>query len=732
MAGPDLVNIVIDGKPISVPKGEMVIESARRVGVEIPHFCYHRRLSKEAGANCRMCLVEVSMPRKAPDGTVSLSRMPKPQTSCSLPAAEGMVVETETPAIVEARRGILEFLLINHPLDCPICDRGGECPLQNNTLRYGPAATRFSEEKRHHPKAYSLSEHVVFDRERCIHCARCTRFTADISGDSQLGFLKRGADMEVGVLAGTDFTSLFSGNVIELCPVGALLSRDYRFRARPWDLSTQKSICTECSNGCNIKLDHRARRLVRVNARTNEGVNEEWTCDRGKFGMAYVSSPDRLRHPLIRMHDRFVESSWTQALDIVAERLAAAGPTAGFLGGSRSSNEDLYLAQMLFRQTLGSANLDHRTGPVFPPAARYMSPTGGLGLHSTIAELEGVRTALVFSADLAVEQPMLFLRLRKAWVRGACRIVEVQPDTAGSSARANRVAEFALASAPYGEGQDADAAWDLVGALLAERPELAPGLPASVRERCQERAGVRVASDALRKVAAGLGEPPIAILCGEAVRRSPRMLEVLEALSTLGAALGAPSCVSLPCREVNEQGAADMGILPDAGPGYGPVESSGLDASGILAGVAAGKVRALWVCGTDYATEFHDRSLATRALEASSFTVYSGLTLNATASTADVVLPVCSVAERDGTYTNVERRVQRFHRAYQAEGDVREEWRIAAAVGMRLGADMPFADWSEVLAAILTEVAGYSGCSADRLGEHGIVCTRPGQEGTVS
>jgi NADH-quinone oxidoreductase subunit G len=258
--------VKINGIQVEVPTGESVIEAAKRVGVEIPFFCYHPRLSKGDAANCRMCLVEIGM--TGPDGSVR--KMPKPQAACTMPAAEGMVIETETPGLVKDRKGVLELLLINHPLDCPVCDRGGECPLQNNTLFYGPPTSRYIEEKRHFPKAYPLSEYVVFDRERCIHCARCTRFTEDISGDAQLGFLKRGADMEVGTFAQTNFVSKFSGNVIELCPVGALLSRSYRFKARPWDLLTQRSVCSQCSNGCNIKLDYRVNELQRVNARLNE------------------------------------------------------------------------------------------------------------------------------------------------------------------------------------------------------------------------------------------------------------------------------------------------------------------------------------------------------------------------------------------------------------------------------------------------------------------------------
>ena len=281
------VKITINDHELEVPEGEWIVESAKRLKLDIPVFCYHPRMVPVG--MCRMCLVEVGT--KQPDGSVR--KMPKPQTACSLPATEGLVIYTDTEQIHQDRKGVLEFLLINHPLDCPVCDRGGECPLQNNTQFYGPSVSRYTELKRHLPKAYPLSKHVTLDLERCIQCGRCVRFTEEISGDSQLAFLHRGAWMQPSTFHLLDFESKFSGNTIEICPVGALTSTDYRFQARPWDLKTSPSICTQCSNGCNIWIDHRSGKFVRVNGRTNELVNEEWTCDKGKFGHAFYSSPER-------------------------------------------------------------------------------------------------------------------------------------------------------------------------------------------------------------------------------------------------------------------------------------------------------------------------------------------------------------------------------------------------------------------------------------------------------
>jgi NADH-quinone oxidoreductase subunit G len=728
----DLVNIVINGTKLAVPAGEMIIESARRIGVEIPHFCYHPRLSKEAGANCRMCLVEVAMPRVGPDGTVTIAKMPKPQTSCSLPAAEGMVIETETPALIEARKGILEFLLINHPLDCPICDRGGECPLQNNTLHYGPPTTRYVEDKRHLPKAYPLSDHVVLDRERCIHCARCTRFAEDISGDAQLGFLKRGAEMEISVRTGEKFTSLFSGNTIELCPVGALLSRAYRFRGRPWDLMTQKSICTECSNGCNIKLDHRAGRFVRVNARTNEAVSEEWTCDRGKFGMDYISGPDRLTQPLIRRGARFEPASWDEALDTVADAFKAAGSTAGFLGGTRSSNEDLFVIQRLFREVLGSNNLDHRTIPclTLDPSGTAAKPDPAP--PDALVHLERVNAFVAFGADLAWEQPIAFLRVRKAWRRFGCRVVAIGGHDSSEDNRPASIRAIASGTVRHRPGRELDAALLLLREVVAQS-EGNVTLPANVSKTLQNlkisASDAGIEQEALTEAARVLlmrngdsdqASPTMAVWVGEVARRRPELAEVVAVLQGVITASGHRGQVSVPAMDVNEQGARDLGILPHMLPGYRPAASAGRNTAEQLQDAANGRMAALWVSGVDLVNAYWDREAARRALEEAPFVVVSDIRMTDTARMANVVLPVTSVAERHGTFTNVEGRVQQFWKAYDPPDGVRQEWRIACQLAARLGAPIHYATSRAILADIAANVPIYAGCGPDKLGDEGV------------
>jgi NADH-quinone oxidoreductase subunit G len=726
----DLVNIKINGIALQVPKNENIIESAKRLGIDIPFFCYHPRLSKGDAANCRMCLVETGM--TGPDGSVRM--MPKPQTACTLPAAEGMVILTDSEKIVKDRRGVLEFLLINHPLDCPICDRGGECPLQNNTLFYGPPTSRYIEEKRHFPKAYPLSDYVVFDRERCIHCARCTRFTEDISGDSQLGFFKRGADMEVATFAHTAYTSKFSGNVIELCPVGALLSRTYRFKARPWDLHTQRSICSKCSNGCNIKIDYRLEQLQRVNARVNEDVNEEWTCDKGKFGHDYVSSEDRLKTPMLKRNGEWVPIGWEEAYSLLTEKLRAAGSNVGGIGGQRCTNEDDYLFQKLFREILKSNNLDSRLG-------RYQGPTNKplfarFGYHAmgdTIADLETKKSIFVIGSELVDEQPILFLRVRKAWRYHSAHVISavnrVPEDT-------TRVGDFAAVEMVYRPGTEIALLNGLLNVmfannLLPEKPAVdLSGLKQSVSEwtpeKTEQETGVSAVD--LGVAARLLVKGPMTILAGKAVAEHPYYEEVVAALGNLVVATGNSGSLNIPGLECNTQGAMDMGILPDSGPGYAPIDKPGLTTQQMLEAAAGGKLQALWIVGAKLIENYPDSDLARRALENCPFVVVNELTMTETARAADLVLPVASVAEKDGTYTNCERRVQRIYKAFEISRDVKPDWLVFSEVTAQLGGGTPYFSARDVLRDIAANVPIYAAISPKSLGETGVRWNYPATE----
>jgi NADH-quinone oxidoreductase subunit G len=397
-AGAEMVSLTVDGAPVQVPKGTLVIEAAFRAGSDIPYFCYHPRLSS-VGA-CRMCLASVELEMFG-------QRRASIMATCTIPCSDGMVVRTNTPDVKKAQSGILEFLLANHPLDCPICDRGGECPLQNMTIAYGPPTSRFVEEKRHFPKSKAISAHVVLDRERCIQCMRCTRFADEVAGDSQISLLNRGAAAEIGPFLGATFDSNFSGNTIEICPVGALTSRDYRFKGRPWEVKSTDSVCAGCGNGCNIAVQHRLGEMVRINGRTNEAINAEWTCDRGKFGQYYVNSSERLSSPLIRdAAGNLVAADWDTALAKVADALMHFARQPGriaAIGSSRATVEDNYLLVKLVRGVLGSNSLDFRSSP-FP---QWLP-------EATIADLESANSVVSVAMDLANDQPMVYLRSVKA------------------------------------------------------------------------------------------------------------------------------------------------------------------------------------------------------------------------------------------------------------------------------------------------------------------------------
>ncbi|HEV2473405.1 MAG TPA: NADH-quinone oxidoreductase subunit NuoG [Chthonomonadales bacterium] len=718
---PEMVDITIDGIELKAPKGENIIEAAKRAGIDIPFFCYHPRLSKGDAANCRMCLVDVSS--KAPDGSVR--KMPKPQTACTLPAAQGMIIDSSGDRVVKDRRGILEFLLINHPLDCPVCDRGGECPLQNNTLFYGPPVSRYVEEKRHLPKAYPLSEHVVFDRERCIHCARCTRFTEDISGDTQLGFLKRGADMEVGTFARTQFHSKFSGNVIEICPVGALLSKPYRFAARPWDLHSQRSICTRCSNGCNIKLDYRLDRVARVNARLNEEVNEEWTCDKGKFYHDYVRQEERLQAPLLKRNGEWTSITWADAYSLLMEKLSAAGGSVGAIGGSRCTNEDNYALQRLFRDVLKSSNLDCRLG-------RYQGPGGTplfkhlsfQGMGNAIADLEKMRSIFVLGSDLAEEQPILFLRVRKAWRFHNAAILNAASDVPSES---TQVGDFADLQLIYRPGQEPALLRGIAASMLQTQTSVSVS-PADA-EKLKSAAGdwttARAAHEAglteqeLAGAASLLAKGPMAILAGRSVTEHPEYEQIAKLLADIAAACGAPANVNVPGSGCNTQGAMDMGILPDCLPGGKQAQDPGMSAAAMLAAAAASKLQVLWLVGAKPIENYHDTELARNALSRCPFVVASELYMTDSAREVDLILPAAGAAEKDGTFTNCESRVQRIYRAFEPIGSSKPDWLIYNELSARMGADLGYISARDIFRDICAAVAGYESLSYRSLGEFG-------------
>lgn len=688
---PDIVNLTIDDKPVAVPKGTLIVEAAESVGITVPVFCYHPKL-KPVGA-CRMCLVEVGTPRRNPDGSPMLTAegapqigfMPKPQTACTTPVSPGMIVKTQSPMVLKAQKGILEFLLINHPLDCPVCDKGGECPLQDQTFRYGPGVSRFApEDKQHFVKPIDLGRRIALDRERCVMCFRCVRFQEEIAGDPQIDVFQRGARAEIAVAPGQDFDSNFSGNTIELCPVGALTSKEFRFRARSWELRNVPSVCSHCAVGCNLTLQVRSNELLRILARDNDAVNETWICDRGRFDYEYVNH-GRLCEPKVRRGDKQEAHGWPAAVEAAAQGLRQVVSTYGAaaVGGivsPRLTNEDLYVFQKLMRTAIGTANVDYRLDGGVAAAA---------GMASAIADLDAAQAVFVIGSDIFDELPVLGLRLRKAVVHGQAKLVlaATQPlklyREAHSWLRHSAGAELALLKA-------------LNSALRGENGQDAA-----------QQAGLTAEQiDAAAKLLAG--REPALIFCGERLAGQPG---VAGALADLAAALGAT--LNILTSEANGQGARDMGCVPAAG--------GGLTGREMLAAAAAGTLKALWLVGVDpLAAAGADRAVVEQALANLDLLIVQDMASSEVSKLATVVLPGFSFAEAEGTYTSVERRVQRLRPALTPRADMRADWRIINDVGRALaGPAWDYAQPAEILAEIERSVPGYGGLAYGTLGATG-------------
>ncbi len=709
VAGTETITITINGIDVEVPKGELIVESVKRLGLEIPIFCYHARM-KPVGM-CRMCLVEVGF--KQADGSVRM--MPKPQAGCTLPASANMVVLTDSEMVHRDRKGVLEFLLINHPLDCPICDRGGECPLQNNTQFYGPSTSRFVEMKRHLPKAFPLSQYVTLDLERCIQCGRCVRFTEEISGDSQLAFRFRGASMQPSTFKLTDFDSKFSGNVIEICPVGALTSTKYRFHARPWDLETAPGICTQCSNGCAIWFDHRVGKMMRINGRTNEAVNEEWTCDRGKFGHAYYNDSKRLTTPLIRKAGALGPCSWPEAFGAILEGFAGKGNEVAALAGATLSNEDLFCLQRLFRTHFDSNNLDHRWTAALPAAEdRLDRKLGVQPVQTAIADLEHKTALLLFGTSLADEEPILFLRVRKAWSQGGAKVVV-------ASAVPTDADSFAHLVLRYKPGTESIVAAGLLAAAVSAGLAKVPkGIEKFTPQHVEAETGVP--ADRLVEAAKLLGDEA-AIVCTTGLLNAPNAQDAIESLAGLGAEF------NLYARQANEQGADDLGMLPDTLPGsrtilegLGP-KRVGLGTHGILKGCAEGTVKALWLAGIDPFSESANRETVVAALENVEFLVVQDLRETEATAYASVVLPMTAPAEADGTYTSAERRVQRMEAILRPLGEAKPAWKSFVELALRIKPSTPHFNAGEVMDEIIRVVPWFAPAAYSSLEDGGSVVT---------
>jgi NADH-quinone oxidoreductase subunit G len=594
------INLTINGKPVTVPKGTTVYHAAKDNGIEIPIFCYQDRMPP-FGA-CRMCLVEVE-------------KSPKLQTSCTLEAGEGMVVNTLSEKAVKGREGILELLLINHPLDCPICDKGGECPLQDNVLKHGPGISEFYEEKRHFKKAYSLGPVLKLDRERCIICARCTRFGDIIAGDHALEFIDRGFKTEVGTPDGGPAVSKFIGNTIQLCPVGALTSDVYRFRARPWDNDVAETTCTLCPVGCSMFIDSRDGEIMRTRARDNREVNDVWLCDKGWFGYEYSSHIDRLQQPLIRKNDALVPATWEEAFSLIVSKIQeykTDGKLAG-LGGNPLTIEENFLFQRLMREGAGVNHVDHRVGsPIFNLENEGLPP----GMEMTIGECEKLSFVYLFGIDLTEEFPVIWLRLRQAINKGA-KVIFV-------GHYAPEIAQHLTKTVLHAPGKELD------------------NLP----EHFSEIKGF-----------AGNGKG--AIFIGRQYLATENRREILAKFLELRKSTDNIT-LNLLEGSGNSMGARFAGMHPELEPEGKSLAKPGLSSDLIMQEAASNGWDFIYVAGADLVNKYPSK-IWKEVRAKLKFLVVQDLFLTDTAKQADIVLPTLSYVEKEGTFMNIERRLQKLN-----------------------------------------------------------------------
>jgi NADH-quinone oxidoreductase subunit G len=676
-APPNTVTLTIDEREVTVPKGTLLVEAAKGAGIDIPVFCYEPRLAP-VGA-CRMCLVEIE-------------KMPRLQTACTTPVADGMIVRTNAAKPRAAQSDVLGMLLSNHPLDCPVCDKGGECPLQDTTFNYGPGISKFIEPKRTFPKPIPLSPLIALDRERCIMCYRCVRFQREIPGDEALTVIDRGSHSEIAVTEGRDFDSPFSGNTIELCPVGALTSIPFRFRARPWDLTKVPSVCDKCSVGCNLNVEYRNNTVLRLTAHPNPPVDDGWLCDHGRFTYDYVNEKSRISQPLIRRAGQLVPASWDEALDLVAQRFRGTTARAGkaAVGGvisARATNEELYLFGKLFRGALGSDAVDH-----YPRTAATVGPFGVDALHGSIESLERMGTIVLLGVNPLKEQPVLNLRLRKAAKNGATIIV-VSPeanDLDQVAAHALRVPYAALPTlvATWAHQIGAEGLHDaeFTGERTTGLDRATGALAGYTAERAASETGLTAELIATvgRAIAA---KGPNAILFRRELPGVGERSAYLATLNDLGLLIGATKEGGVfggLVTQNNSQGAIDLGLVPT-------------DGSAPFGAAAPG---ALYLLGVDPLGDGR-----AGALDGVEFLVVQDLFMTETAERADVIFPAVTWAEKDGTYTNLERRVQRVRPAVRPPGEARPDWRVLRDLGKRIAPNgftftSPTSVWQELAAAV--------------------------------
>ncbi len=646
---PNAVAITINGKAVSARKGETVIAAADRADDYIPRFCYHPRMNPVG--MCRQCMVEIDT-----------GRGPMLQPACMITVAPDMKVETSSPTALRAQEGMIELLLANHPLDCPVCDKGGECPLQDQAFSHGPGESRYVEAKRNYEKPIVISDHVLLDRERCILCDRCTRFADEVAGDKLIHFIDRGNATQVNTFPDEPFASYFSGNVVQICPVGALTAKPYRFKARPWDLEQVESTCTACSVGCRVSVHSSRDQVLRVQGVDVEAVNWGWMCDRGRFGFESIDSDQRLTEPLIRHESGHVATSWSSAMslasNVVRTALSNGGPESiAIIGGARLTNESVF-AWAQFADALGVERRDPQMADGLPPEVLSLS-------RATISEAAAAKTVIVIGSDLKEELPVLYIRLRDAVVHGATKLIEATPRPTGLSKYAWRTVH----PKPGTKGE--------IAALLAD-------------------------AEVAQQIASG----DVVVVVG----RGNLAAGELRAWADIRAVLDAvPNAKVLPAlRRGNVVGALQLGLAP---------KSAEFNTAANLRAAADGKIELLVLLGADPLSDFPDSDLARRGLAGARRVLSIDTFMSQSTRQADIVLPVAAFAEVSGTTTNLEGRVSRVEQTVTVAGTARPDWMIAAELAQLLGHDLGATSVDEFMHQVSRSVPAYAGATAAALAD---------------
>lgn len=641
----DEVSLMIDGHVVVAKKGELIITAAQKAGIFIPRFCYHDRL--EPVGMCRMCLVEIEGVRGMPP-------------SCTTPVAQDQVVHFHKDNVEKAQDGVLEFLLINHPLDCPVCDRGGECPLQDQTLAFGPGESRFEEEKRHWEKPIEISDHVLLDRERCIQCSRCTRFADDVAGDPLITFVERGGHTQVNTFPDDEFASYFSGNIVQICPVGALTAKPYRFSSRPWDLESTETTCTACSVGCRGVAQTSRNEMVRFLGVDSEPINQGWLCDKGRYGFDYAQSENRVLSPFIKNENGEKESvNYNEALDQVAQAIRNAKDIFGeqsiaFMGASKGTNEDAYEFARLAKSVIGTNRVDVCENTI--PGDIVFSAK-----RARISDLDKASAIITLACDIKETLPVLYLRVRNAIKDKGVSLVDVN-----SSATS-------------------------LTSLAKTHIDLIPG---------DETAQLRAIEEAISQIKEAKGDSSgkVILIAGDInqAQDTSSFIELVEKL------LANEDVYLLPSHSSsNVLGAFEMGFAPSLLPGRVAQESNvvpswpageysqnnGETTLEILNAAQNGDIKVLFLIGANPFSSIGDKALVENALRCIETVVAVDIFENDTTKFANIFLPTTTFSEKSGTVTNIESRVQRVVQVVAPQGNILDDWKIAALISKRLGSE---------------------------------------------